>query len=135
MVAVIVGLLDDLRACRAGSRRSPRCARRRLVAARQAAEHDDPVAGDEELAVAQVGQLQRGQLARLVAGDVVGREHVVLDAEQLVAGHLHDVGLVDAGLLHVGAGLVVGRADRGRHRGGFGVEWRCRPPCSRRPRT
>jgi hypothetical protein len=87
-----------------------------LVAPAEVAQDDDSVSRHEDLAVAQVRELERRKLLRLVPGHVKGGQHVVLDPEELVPGDLDHVGLVDAGLLDVGAGLVAGRTDRGGDR-------------------
>ena len=62
------------------------------------------------------GQVDDAEPLDLGAGHVVGDQVAVLDPEQRLAVGLDDVRLVDAGLLHVGAGLAVRGADRGRQR-------------------
>ena len=60
------------------------------------------------------GRSSEASRSTSVTAQVVGDQVAVLDPEQRVAVGLDDVRLVDAGLLHVGAGLAVRGADRGR---------------------
>ena len=79
--------------------------------------HDRAAVDEDQLAAGVAGPAVaagvvdggRGQLGRPVAGDVVGHEHALAQPQQQAARHLHHVGLVDADLLHVGAGLVAHR--------------------------
>ena len=83
-------------------------------------ERDHGVAGQQDLGAVRsggAGQVERGEPLDLGTAHVVGDQVAVLDAEQRAAVGLDDVRLVDAGLLHVGAGLAVGGAHRrGRRR-------------------
>jgi hypothetical protein len=86
-----------------------------------AGQHQGAVAGHEELLAEAFGQVDGAGIDGLVAGDV--------DPVQLPAGHdeealavgFHDVGLVDAGLLDVRAGHVLGSGCGGGRGGLAGI--------------
>ena len=84
-------------------------------------QRDHGVAGQQDLGAVRTGgarQVERGEPLDLGTAQVVGDQVAVLDPVQRVPVGLDDVRLVDAGLLHVGAGLAVRGADGGGRLGG-----------------
>ena len=78
------------------------------------ADDHDHVAGQHQLgAVDLARQVDLADLDRLGAGHVVDREVLVEDPHHQLAVGLDGVGLVDAGLLHVGAGGAAALLDHG----------------------
>ncbi len=107
---------DDLRPLRIGQRdrldpgaEARTGAVRRLHARRLLVDPhgDHGVAGQHDLALLEPGQVDRGQPLGALTGDVVDDQLVVVEPGQQRAVGLDDVGLVDADLLDVGAGVAV----------------------------
>src|SRR5206468_549926 len=85
------------------------------------AEDDDAVADEEQ--VGRVAHLQRPENARL--GRVDDVERVALERVEPLAVGLYDVGLVDAGFLHVRRRELVAPDGRLLRRGGFVIRGGC----------
>ncbi len=125
---VVVDGLEDLRSLRVGDvdrhhpglgsvRRLVAVVHRRGRAGAVGADRHHGVAGEQDLAVVEVAEVEVAEPGdtRLVLAHVVGGELGAVEAHQHLAVGLHGVRLVDAGLLHGGAGLAaVGALDAGR---------------------
>ena len=95
-----------------------------------AADHDDAVADQQQLGGEHPVEIERPAKHGLVTRDVVHREGAVVDdPHQERAVGLHHVGLVDAGLLHVGAGLARRCRLTGRLSGAPASRPRCPRAC------